>query len=48
MNYSELKKLSVEDLELMQAVLQYAEDTATLKNPRLQNIITILTSAKGF
>lgn len=46
MNYSELKKLSVEDLELMQAVLQYAEDSAALKSPKLQNIIQIINEQR--
>jgi len=46
MDYSELKKLSVEDLEFMQAVLQHAEDSAALKSPKLQNIIKILTSTR--
>ena len=47
MNYSELKKLSVEDLELIQAILEYedAKYSEVLKSPKLQNIIKILASS---
>ena len=42
MNYKNLKALSVEDWELIKAVLTYAEDQAISKNPKLQKIIATL------
>ena len=42
MNYKNLKALSLEDWELIKSVLNYAEDQAILKNPKLQKIISTL------
>ena len=42
MNHTNLKTLSVEDWELIKAVLTYAEDQAILKNPKLEKIISTL------
>ena len=42
MNYKNLKALSLEDWELINSVLNHAEDQAILKNPKLQKIIAKL------
>ena len=46
MNYQKLKRLSVEDWELMQSVLWDAENKAILKSPKLQRIVKILGEAR--
>jgi len=42
MNHENLKSLSIEDWELIKAVLTYAENQAILKSPKLQKIIATL------